>query len=221
MDSLMEGDMRLTVPGDIQKRLLFAFAAICLGPLAAEGQESDLPADLVANGGGSAVLSAPPPEGGAVRRYPVQFALVAGFDGQTPTGFVHFTFGRAFAQDWGAVPPNDALMVSGKVSAITQDDDGFVHLTGTLTEIDFTHGQGAVFLIDDLFDITLGGSLGPSDFVLQWCLLPEFPVRVTHGVLTVDGSSISARVEGSTPTVTSRIAHGLQVVGGCVRGQSR
>jgi hypothetical protein len=52
--------------------------------------------------------------------------------------------------------------------------------------MDFTHGDGVVFLIDDLFDIQVGGDFPNNEFILQWCLLPEFLVRVTRGMLTVN-----------------------------------
>jgi len=187
--------------------LTLVLATTCWLPGAADGQESQLPADVIVNGGGSAVLTASPPEGGAARRYPIQFTVVAGFDGDAPHGYLTFTFGQAFARDWGAVPPNDLVIVSGKVSEITEDADGFVHLTGTLTETDFTSGQGVVFLIDDLFDVKFGGTLPPNEFVLQWCLLPEFPIQVTNGILTVNapGSLGRAALPGGS-TAASQFA---------------
>jgi hypothetical protein len=179
--------------GRFRRRLLLpALAAIWLAPISAEGQ---VPSDVVVNGGGSAVLTAPPPEGGADRKYPVHFTMIAGFDEETPRGHISFTFGQAFARDWGAVPPNDAMSVAGAISAITEDADGFVHLTGTLTEVDFTKGDGVVFLIDDTFDVKLGGTLPADELVLQWCLLPAFSIRVTNGVLTVIPPAAVARGE--------------------------
>jgi hypothetical protein len=153
-------------------------------PVAAQGNQ--IPATVIVNAGGKAILTSPPPEGGAARDYPLEFAIIAGFDDDTPKGSSNFVFGEAFARVWGAVPPNDAVYLSGKITEITEDAEGFIHLKGTLTEVDFTHGQGVVFLIDDLFDIKVGGSFGPEEFILQWCQLPAFPVKVTHGVLTVN-----------------------------------
>jgi hypothetical protein len=153
-------------------------------PVAA--QDSQTPSTVVVNAGGKANLFSPPPAGGKTRAYPLQFAIVAGFDDGTPGGYINFVFTEAFPKVWGAVPPNDAMYLSGKISDISTDAEGFIHLTGTLTEVDFTHGEGVVFLIDDLFDIRVGGSLAPNEFILQWCLLPEFLVRVTRGILTVN-----------------------------------
>ena len=207
---------------DRARLLLFVLATIWLVPLAAEGQEGDVPADVIVNGGGRGVLSTPPPDGGAVRNYPLQFAMIAGFDGDTPKGHINFIFGRAFARDWGAVPPNDLVSVAGKITGITEDTDGFVHLTGTLTEIDVTDGEGIVFLIDDLFDVKVGGSLGPNEFVLQWCLLPEFPIRVTHGVLNVAAAGVESAGRLDTrmlPIATAaRVVDAQQAALDCARG---
>lgn len=209
------------LPRDRARLLLFVLTAMLLVPLAAEGQEGDVPADVIVNGGGSGVLSTPPPDGGAVRNYPLQFAMIAGFDGDTPKGHINFIFGRAFARDWGAVPPNDLVSVAGKITGITEDTDGFVHLTGTLTEIDVTDGEGIVFLIDDLFDVKVGGSLGANEFVLQWCLLPEFPIRVTHGVLKVAAVSVESAAGIGTwmaaPTTTTRAVDAQQAGLECAR----
>jgi hypothetical protein len=156
--------------------------SVTFRPVAAQ----DIPSNVVVNGGGRAILLSPSPEGGKTRAYPIQFAIIAGFDGDAPKGYINFVFGEAFSRVWGAVPPNDAMYLSGKISNITSDADGFIHLTGTLTEMDFTHGDGVVFLIDDLFDIQVGGDFPNNEFILQWCLLPEFLVRVTRGMLTVN-----------------------------------
>jgi hypothetical protein len=174
----------------VHKLVLVALAALALTvvslPVAA--QDNQIPPKVIVNAGGKAKLTSPPPEGGAARNYPLEFAIIAGSDedGTNPRGYINFVFGKAFSRDWGAVPPNDAMYLAGKITEITEDAEGVIHLKGTLTEVDFTHGQGVVFLIDDLFDIKVGGNFGTKGFILQWCLLPAFPVRVTHGVLTVN-----------------------------------
>jgi hypothetical protein len=143
----------------------------------------------VANGGGSAVMTllAPAGELGGPRRYSLHFAMVAGFinGGSVAEGYVNFAFGEGFSRVWGAVPPNNLLFLSGNITEITEDN-GYTVLRGTLREADYTRGQGVVFLIDDLFEIKVGGDLGRNEFILQWCLLPPYLVKVTDGDLSVN-----------------------------------
>jgi hypothetical protein len=110
---------------------------------------------------------------------------MAGFNNGTAEGYINFVFGEGFSRVWGAVPPNNLLYLSGNINQITQDD-GHTVLRGTLREADYSRGQGVVFLIDDLFEIKVGGDLGPNEFILQWCSLPPFLVKVTDGELTVN-----------------------------------
>lgn|SRR5512145_3186862 len=174
------------------KLVFVGFITLILGcliqPVAA--QDSQVPSNVIVHEGGKAILISPRPEGGKARAYPIQFSIIAGFDDDTPKGYINFVFGETFSKVWGAAPPNDAMYLSGNISNITADADGFIHLTGTLTEVDFTHGEGMVFLIDDLFDIKVGGSFAPTEFILQWCLLTEFLIKVTRGVLTVDPNAL-------------------------------
>lgn len=151
-------------------------------------QEGDLPAVTVVNAGGHAILTSPPPDGGAPRGYPLQFAIIAGYDeAGHAAGAVTFQFGKAFSRDWGIDPPDQsALYLFGKISGISQDSDGSILLTGIVTELDFTASKGVVFLIDDPFEIRVDGSLSQGQFTLLWCELPVFPVRVTHGVFEVN-----------------------------------
>jgi hypothetical protein len=162
-------------------RLVVALAALTLtvASLPVAAQQNQIPTKVVVNAGGSAILTTAPPDGGQAQAYSLEFTIIAGFDDTNkPKGYVVFVFGKAFSKVWGAVPPNDAGYISGKITEITKDAQGFTHLKGTLTEVDFTDGKGVVFLIDDAFDIKVGGSLGPGELVLQWCELPAFPVKV-------------------------------------------
>jgi hypothetical protein len=147
---------------------------------------------IVANGGGSAVMTALAPAGelGGPRRYSLQFAMIAGFIGGSAEGYINFVFGDGFSGVWGAVPPNSLLFISGNITEIAQDD-GYTVLRGTLREADYTRRQGVVFLIDDLFEIKVGGDLGANEFILQWCLLPSFLVKVTDGDLSVSPLSLA------------------------------
>jgi hypothetical protein len=192
--------------------LLVTLAVLTLsfGAFQAVAQVNIVPADIVVNAGGDALVVSPPPEGGNARLYPVDFAVVAGFGGPGTTepsqaiGYLNFVFGRAFSRDWGAVdfvPNVDKLYLSGKITRICKDSDGVIQLSGEMvTELDFNLGAGAtgvVYLeeVDDRvaippFVIKVGGNLGPNKLILRWCQLPEFPIRVTFGVLKVDGHSV-------------------------------
>jgi hypothetical protein len=95
-------------------------------------------------------------------------------------------FRNEFAVDWGAVPGVEWLHVWGHVSSVTVDQNGTVTIAGIVIEKDFSKGEGLVFLEENVpFYIIIGGSLSPSEFILQWCLLPEFPVEITTGALNL------------------------------------
>jgi hypothetical protein len=133
-------------------------------------------------GGGLAVLTDP---SGVV--YPYAFELTANRDrkGKT-TGDFSALFPNPFANAWGAVPGVDLIVISGSVSSLTVGPHGAVVIEGTLTERDFTFGEGLVFLEENVpFRIDLGGDLGRGEFLLQWCELPTFPSEVLLGYLAV------------------------------------
>jgi hypothetical protein len=189
-------------------------AALALGltfwSVPALPQANQIPADVVVNAGGEAVLISPPPEGGDPRMYPLEFAMIGGFGGagaKDPTaavGYLNFVFGSAFSADWGAVdfvPNVDKMYLSGKITKICKANDGVVHLTGEIvTEVDFNSGRGAkgVVYLEEVdknvavppFVIRVGGSLGRWEFILRWCQLPEFPIALTRGVFKLDLDSV-------------------------------
>jgi hypothetical protein len=135
------------------------------------------------NGGGGALLT----DTATGINYPVQFGLsgVVGADGSA-NGHVNFVFPLPFAGAWGAVPGVDRIHIAGRVTSGEVLGDGTVVLEGTLTERDYTRGQGVVFIEENVpFRIEAGGGLGPQSMRLQWCLLPAFPVAVTGGNLLI------------------------------------
>jgi hypothetical protein len=130
------------------------------------------------NGGGGALVTMPD---GAV--LPVHFGLsgIVLTDG-TAKGHVNFVFPPPFGDMFGV----GLIHIQGRVTSGAVDADGTIILEGTLTERDYIQGQGVVFLEENVpFRIEVGGSLAARTLLLQWCLLPVFPVEVTNGNLTL------------------------------------
>jgi hypothetical protein len=156
--------------------LLGLFALLNPATARAQGQTT-------VNGGGGAVLT----DTATGINYPLQFGLsgVVGADGAA-NGHVNFVFLLPFAEAWGAVPGVDRIHIAGRVTSSEVLGDGTVVLEGTLTERDYTGGQGVVFIEENVpFRIEVGGGLGPQAMRLQWCFLPVFPVAVTDGNLLI------------------------------------
>ena len=133
------------------------------------------------NGGGTALLT----DTATGINYPIQFGLsgVVGAGGSA-NGHLNFVFPLPFAEAWGAVPGVDRIHIAGRVTSGEVLGDGTVVLEGTLTERDYTRGQGVVFIEENVpFRIEVGGGLGPQALRLQWCLLPVFLITVTDGSL--------------------------------------
>lgn len=171
---------------------LLCAVALFATPAAAKGKAAQV------NGGGHALLTASTdpandPEGLIeTAQYPIQFSFsgVIAEDG-TAHGHVNFVFTGEFARVWGAPlesgeVPADHVHINGRVTSGTVAPDGTVTISGMLTESDFDRGTGKYFTVDDPFTITVGGpALDTGEFILQWCLLPAFPVQVTGGGLNV------------------------------------
>ena len=159
-----------------------ALALLTLSALT-NGATARAQAPTTVNGGGGALLA----DTATGINYPVQFGLsgVVAPDG-TANGHVNFVFPLPFADAWGAVPGVTRIHIAGRVTSGEVLNDGTVVLEGTLTERDYTSGQGVVFLEENVpFRIELGGGQGPQTMRLQWCLLPVFPVTVTDGSLQI------------------------------------
>ena len=114
---------------------------------------------------------------------PVHFGLsgIVRADG-TAEGHVNFVFPPPFGDMFGV----GLIHIQGPVTSGSVAADGTIVLEGTLTERDYTHGQGVVFLEENVpFRIEVGGSLAARTLLLQWCLLPVFTVEVKNDNLTL------------------------------------
>lgn len=171
---------------------LVLFVAVSAQAAAAKG-----PAVRVSGGGHGLLTASTDPANdpqGLVetKEFPIQFSFAGTIaeDGTTH-GHINFVFTGEFARTWGApdesgAVPADHVHIIGKVTDSEVQADGTITLSGWLTESDFDRGDGKYFTVDDPFTITVGGpALGADEFILQWCLLPSFPVRVTSGNLQV------------------------------------
>lgn len=131
------------------------------------------------NGGGGALVTTPD---GAV--LPVHFGLsgIVRANG-TAEGHMNFAFPPPFGDMFGV----GLIHIQGRVTSGAIAADGTIILEGTLTERDYSQGQGVVFLEENVpFRIEVGGSLAPRTLNLQWCFLPVFPVEVTNGNLRTE-----------------------------------
>jgi hypothetical protein len=101
-------------------------------------------------------------------------------------GKIHVLFGESFGQVWGALPGVTSIQLTGQISSGSLSADGTVAVGGTLTEVDYIHGQGEVFREENIpFQIVSGGSIGTNAFSLQWCELPTFWASVPHAGLHI------------------------------------
>jgi hypothetical protein len=163
-----------------------ATAAIAaLASLAAAAQAAP-PAASVTGGGQAALID----DG---TESPLQFQIAAMvFDDESAVGHAIFVLRKPFARDWGAVPGVvDLILLKAEIHAGSVAEDGTITLNGEFTEVDISFTEGVVFVEKDteltsLFEIVLGGDLGPGEFTLQWCLLPAFEIEVTKGRLRVE-----------------------------------
>ena len=75
--------------------------------------------------------------------------------------------------------------LTGPISRGSVAADGTVRLEGTLLDQETQQGEGRTWKSNEPFWITLGGSLAPNEFLLRWCTLDEYTVRITDGELHI------------------------------------
>jgi hypothetical protein len=121
-------------------------------------------------------------------------------------GKIRFRWRGSFPQVWGdpaCLGLCDTVMLTGSIQSGCVDSDGTVTLSGTAREIDKRLG---VVLFDSGFDepfsIVAGGSRGANNFILQWCLLPEFLIHASLRV-RVDGDDIDEDLRELHATASS------------------
>lgn len=150
-----------------------------LNPTTAKGQ-----GQITVNGGGNALLT----DTATDIDYAVQFGLSGVvFANGSANGNVNFVFPPTFSEVWGALPGVDRIHIVGRVTSGHVLEDGTVVLEGTLTERDYTQGLGVVFIEENVpFRIEIGGGQGSQTLLLQWCLLPIFPVAVAQSNLSIN-----------------------------------
>lgn len=134
------------------------------------------PTDVVL-GGGRAVLT--DPNG---KSFGATFALAAVRRANgSADGFVDFTFGPAFGQQWSTVSGVDRIQLQGKITSFTVAADGTIVLEGRLTQKEFKRGRLVFAERDVPFRIVIGpNSTGVS---LTWNDLPTFELEVSRGGL--------------------------------------
>jgi hypothetical protein len=142
----------------------------------------------VVKGGGSGVLTDP---GG--NDFPVTSFRVRGVvaDDGSAKGKIRFRWRGSFPEIWGDPACEgtcDTVTLTGNIESGSVASDGTVTLSGTAREIDRRRGE---VLFDSGFDepfyIVAGGSRHEDDFILQWCLLPEFQLYGSLSVEVEDG----------------------------------
>ena len=138
----------------------------------------------VVKGGGSGVLT--DPDG---KDFPVTSFRVRGVvaDDGSAKGKIRFRWRGSFPEVWGDPACEgtcDTVTLTGNIESGSVASDGTVTLSGTAREIDRRRGE---VLFDSGFDepfyIVAGGSRDEDNFILQWCLLPEFQL---YGSLSVE-----------------------------------
>ena len=152
-------------------------ASIGMGVAAASAGAGSASGDHVAavvTGAAGGVLTDPDGNEFSFRSFFVRAVL--GGNGEA-TGRVRFVWRGSFPAVWGdpvCEGTCDAIILDGAVQSGSIAADGTVTLSGTAREVDTRQGK-VVFDsgFDEPFSITVGGSLGPDNFItLQWCLLP-------------------------------------------------
>ncbi len=160
---------------------------------AARSSSSHHPAAVV-KGGGKGVLTDPDGNSFRLGHFRVR-GVVA--DHGSAWGTIRFVWRGSFPEVWGdpvCAGTCDTITLTGKVESGSVASDGTVTLSGTAREIDKRRGR-VIFDsgFDEPFSIVAGGSQGDDEFILQWCLLPEFQIE----------GSIRVRVDDDRATASS------------------
>jgi hypothetical protein len=165
--------------------VLVALAALALSPV--RGAASGDRTTALVNGHGRGVLTDPDGNEFRLRHYGVFGAVRR--DGSAK-GSIHFLWRGSFPEVWGdpvCEGTCDTITLTGRIESGSVAADGTLTLSGTAREVDWRRGK-VVFDsgFDEPFSVVAGGRLGRNEFILQWCLLPEFSIEGPIGVRLED-----------------------------------
>lgn len=168
----------------VRSHLVVLVALFSLGFTVVTGPASADDPRAVVKGHGSGVLTDPDGNEFRLKSFRVRGTVA---DTGSARGTIRFLWRGLFPEVWGdpaCAGTCDTITLTGSVESGSVAADGTVTLSGTAREVDKRRGS-VVFDsgFDEPFYIRAGGSLGEDNFVLQWCLLPEFQIE---GSLSVE-----------------------------------